>query len=210
MKTSKKIIILVLMFGFGAMTFQSCETLQQLSDALLNLSRLQFKLGGVSNFSLAGINLSSVSSLSDFSLKDGVKLLGAFRRKVLLSEFVIEVLSINPNDGTGGTQKTISTLTSLESRLLIDGKPTVIGNIDSPLKIPGVGQATSIPIRISMDLYEFFGNKGYEGLIQLALAIGGKQGSSSRISLDAQPRVSTPYGDILYPERIKIVDKEFR
>lgn len=122
----------------------------------------------------------------------------------------IEILVQNPNDGTGGSTKTTSTLTSLESRLLIDGKPTVYGNIDRPIEVPGTGQAATVPVRMSIDLYELFGQRGYEEIIGLALAIGGRRRDISRISLDAQPKVSTPFGEIVYPGRITIIDKEFR
>jgi len=210
MASHKKLFVLPLLIIFLLVCFQSCATLQQLGDALMNLKRLQFKLGGVNHFSLAGIRIGPYSSLSDFSPGDGFKLLNAFRNNSLPAEIVLEVLALNPNDGTGGSPQTVTTLSSLESRLLIDGEPTVTGNIDQPLQIPGTGQAASIPIRMTLDLLNFFGNKGYEDIIGLALAIGGKQGSSSRLSLDALPRVSTPYGEIEYPGRITIVDKEFR
>jgi len=127
----------------------------------------------------------------------------------LPAELTLDILVQNPNDGTGGSTKTNSTLTSLESRLLIDGKPTVYGNIDRPIEVPGTGQATTIPVRMSIDLYEFFGQQAYEEIINLALAIGGKRRDISRISLDAQPKVSTPFGEIVYPGRITIVNKEF-
>ena len=210
MAIKKRPFILPLLVIFIFIWFPSCATLQQIGDALMNLKRLQFKLGGVNNFLLAGVRISQFSSLSDFSPSDGFKLLNAFRNNSLPAEIVLEVLALNPNDGTGGSSQTVTTLSSLESRLLIDGEPTVTGNIDQPIQIPGTGQAASIPIRMTLDLFNFFGNKGYEDIIGLALAIGGKQGSTSRLALDALPRVSTPYGEIEYPGRIKIVDKEFR
>ncbi|MBN2246347.1 MAG: hypothetical protein JW755_10935 [Candidatus Aminicenantes bacterium] len=210
MKNQRKQLVLLLLIVFIFLCFHSCATLQQIGDALMNLKRLQFKLGGVNNFSLAGIRIGQFSSVSDFSPSDGFKLLNAFRNNSLPAEIVLEVLALNPNDGTGGSSQTVTTLSSLESRLLIDGEPTVTGNIDQPIQIPGTGQAASIPIRMTLDLLNFFGSKGYEDIIGLALAIGGKQGSTSRLSLDALPRVSTPYGEIEYPERIMIVDKEFR
>ena len=176
----------------------------------MNLKRLQFKLAGVGQFSMAGINITRISSLTDFSAADGFKLLNAFQSRSLPAEVTLEIFAINPNDGSGGSPNTVSTLTSLESRLLIDGEPTVTGNIDQPIEIPGTGQASSIPLRMSIDLFEFFGNQGYKDLIELALAIGGLNRNSSRLSLDAQPKVSTPYGNILYPGRIVIVDMEFR
>jgi hypothetical protein len=189
---------------------QSCETLDQLTQTLMNLRRLQFKLGGLHDFSLLGINLTGKSGLTDFSGEDGLKLVQGFRSKQLPAELTLDVLVQNPNDGTGGSTKTTSTLTSLESRLLIDEKPTVYGNIDRPIEIPGTGQASTVPVRMSIDLYEFFGQQGYEEIIGLVLAIGGRTGDISRISLDAQPKVSTPFGEIVYPGRITIIHKEFR
>jgi hypothetical protein len=116
----------------------------------------------------------------------------------------------NPNNGSGGSTRTISTLTRFDWRLLIDDQPTISGGIDKPLEIPGSGQSTIIPLRLELDLYEFFGNHGYDDLLNLALALGGKRGDISRVALDVQPSVSTPLGEITYPERITIVSKEFR
>jgi hypothetical protein len=194
----------------GLLFMQSCETLDQLTRTLMNLRRLQFKIGGIHDFGLLGINLSGKSGLLDFSAAEGLKLVQGFRSKKLPVELTLDILVQNPNDGTGGSTKTVSTLTSLESRLHIDEKPTVYGNIDKPIEVPGTGQAATVPVRMSIDLYEFFGQQGYEEIIGLALDIGGKRGDVTRISLDAQPRVSTPYGEIIYPGRITIISKEFR
>lgn len=192
------------------LSFQSCATLTELASTFANLKRLQFKVGGVGDFRLAGIALSGKTKLSQFTASDGLKLLQAFSSGRLPADLVLDVLVINPNDGSGGTTRTTSTLTGLESRLLIDGKPTVIGDISEPIEIPGTGQASAIPLRLSLDLLEFFGDKRYEDLIALALAIGGGSGDPSRVALDAQPRVTTPMGTLTYPGRITIVSTEFR
>lgn len=210
MQNKKRFIVLVLLLCLGFFVLQSCSALQELGGVLLNLKRIQFKLGGVGRFSVAGIPFDRIASLSELTALDGMTLLAAFQRKNLPAEMTLDVLAINPNDGTGGIPATLSTLTSLESRLLIDGEPTVTGNIDRPIEIPGTGQTVSIPIRMSIDLFEFFGNRGYKPLIDLALAIGGLNRNPSLLSLDAQPRVNTPYGEIVYPGRVVIVEKEFR
>ena len=199
----------ILVLALAGLSLQSCATLQDLAGALMNIQRLKFKLGQVHDFALMGIPLGAKTGLTDFSVTDGLKLLQGFRSKRLPAEFVLDILAVNPNDGTGGSRQTVSTLTGLESRLLIDGTPTIIGNIDQPVEIPGTGQETVIAIRLGIDLYEFFGSKGYEEIIGLALAIGGR-GDASRLSLDAQPRVTTPFGPITYPGRITIISAEFR
>ena len=194
----------------SAILLQGCATLGEIARTLSNLKRLQFRLDGIGDFSLAGVRIDRKSQLRDFSISDGIQLLAAFRGKRLPARFLLNVEARNPNDGSGGTTRTISTLTRFDWRLLIDDQPTISGGIDKPLEIPGTGQSTIIPLRLELDLYEFFGDHGYDDLLNLALALGGKRGDISRVALDAQPSVSTPLGDITWPERITIISKEFR
>jgi hypothetical protein len=210
MNKSRTMIAGLLFAAAALLTLQSCATLKDMASALTNLKRLQFKIGGTEDFRLAGIGISGKTGLNQFSALDALQLVGAFRSKNLPASFVLNVLAVNPNDGTGGSRQTLSTLTSLECRLLIDGKPTVAGNIERPVEIPGTGQATVIPIRLSLNLFEFFGDRRYEDLVALALAIGGANRDPARVSLDAQPKVSTPLGIIAYPGRLTIVSMEFR
>jgi len=210
MNHSQKTISLLLIVLLGFLFFQSCATLQQMAAALSNLKRLQFRLSQVRDFALLGINFSRISSISDFNAIDALRLVQGFATKRFPAEFVLDIEAVNPNDGRGGSPQTVSTLTSLESRLLIDGVPTVTGNLDRAIEIPGTGQTSTIPLRMTIDLYEFFGNKGYEGVLNMALALGGMRRDPARISLDAQPRVSTPIGQIVYPGRLTIISHEFR
>ena len=194
----------------GILMLSSCAAIDEMAAALANLQRLKFKLSGVRDFRLLGIDIGGKARISDFSALDAVKLVQSYTSRKLPVDFVLDVVAVNPNDGTGGTRKTTSTLSGLECRLLLDGQPTVVGNIDQPIEIPGTGQESVIPLRLSLDLLEFFASKQYEDLVQLALAIGGKNKTPARIALDAQPTVSTPVGPITYPGRITIISTEFR
>lgn len=189
-----------------ATSLQSCPSIL---NALNNLQRLQFKLANVSNFRIAGIQIDNKSKLSDFSISDGLALSRAVATNKFPATFTINVAAVNPNDGKGTAPQRTATLSSLDFQLIIDDMPTIKGDISQPLDIPGNGQATMVPINVSMDLYDYFGNKGYEGLVNLALVLGGAQGSTSHIKLDAKPTVSTVIGNIAYPGRITIVDKQF-
>lgn len=186
-----------------------CAQLKSISDTLAQLQRLQFKLGNVSGFKLAGIDVWNKSSVKDFSVMDGINAASAYGSKKLPAEFLLNVDVKNPNDGTNGGRNTAATLSGLEFRLLIDGTPTITGNIAKEFTIPAGGTGTTVPISIGLDLYEFFGKQGYDKIAELAFAIGGKSGSSSRLTLDAKPSVRTPYGEITYPSRINIVDKQY-
>ncbi len=198
------------MAALAAALIGGCATLGDIAQTMVNLQRLKFRVAGVQGFTLAGIDIARKQRVKDFSVFDAYKLMKAYNDRRLPAGFTLNLEALNPNDGTGGSTQTVSTLTSFEWRLLIDGKPTVSGNIERPIEIPGTGQATIIPLSISLDMVEFFKEKGYDDLLNLALALGGAKSDISRISLDAQPRVSTPLGEITYPGRITVVSKEFR
>ncbi|HDT13746.1 MAG TPA: hypothetical protein ENO03_05240 [Candidatus Aminicenantes bacterium] len=194
----------------SVLALSSCAALDQMTAALTNLQRLKFRLAAVRDFRLMGIDIGGKAALGDFNALDAVKIAQAYRSRELPVEFVLDVLAVNPNDGTGGSRRSTSTLTGLECRLLVDGKPTVTGDIDRPFEIPGTGQESIVPLRLSLDLLEFFGDRRYEDLIGLALALGGRDRTATKIALDARPTVSTPFGPIAYPDRITIVSTEFR
>lgn len=197
-------IVIVAALSFASL---SCSTVQEFGKAMMNLQRCQFKLDGVSDFNLAGIPLSGKGS---FSAADALKLLPAFQEKRFPASFNVNVAALNPNDGSGGTAKSAATLTSFAWTLLIDSTTTINGNIANPITIPGTGQQVVIPLHMDLDLLQFFQKRGYESLLNLALALGGANKNTSRLALRAKPTIRTDYGNITYPGEITIVDKEFR
>jgi len=171
------------------------------------LQRLQFKLGDVHNFNIAGVKLSNARNLSDLNLLDAGKLTAAFASEKLPVSFTLDVLAKNPNT-PGGYENTTSALTRLGWRLLIDNKEVLDGVVNSEVTIPGTGQHAVIPINVAFDLWPFFNNMGYEGIINLALALGGVNGSSSRLTLKATPSMQI-FGVMVPTGEITIVDSQF-
>lgn len=178
-------------------------------ETLTNVSRLKFKVGAVNGFQINGVSLSGKSKLADFNALDAIKLTAAFTQGSLPASFVLNVDAKNPNDGTGGYKKSDATIQNFKWRLFLDDKETISGELNEPLVVPGTGEVTTIPIKINLDLMKFFKDKGYDSIINLALALGGVQGSSSRVTLYATPTVSSPLGNITYPGELKLVDTEF-
>jgi hypothetical protein len=178
-------------------------------DAITNVQRLQFKLDKVTGMKLAGVYLSGIASISNFSLLDAANLLASFTQGKLPVEFTLNVLAKNPNDGTGGTKNTAAVIKNLAWRLFIDNNETINGNVRD-VSVPGVGQTTNIPIGMSFDLLKFFRDAGYDNVLNLALALGGKNGSSSRVTLKVKPTVETIFGPITYPGEFDVIDREFR
>ncbi|MBS4034440.1 MAG: hypothetical protein KGZ85_08255 [Ignavibacterium sp.] len=200
----KKPIILSLIIVIALIAIQ-CSVYQ----TMVNISRLQFKLGDVNGFTVMSIPISNKTSISDFSALDVINITSAVSAGKFPVSFVLNVDAKNPNDGSGGYNRTDATLKDFAWTLELDGKKTISGRLDNPVSVPGTGDITVIPLRIDIDLKEFFADRGYQSLINLALALGGAQGSSSKVALYAKPTVSTVLGDISYPGELKIVDTQF-
>lgn len=200
----KKIFLLSFLIAISFIFYQ-CSIYQTITK----ISRLQFKVGEVNGFRVNDIDISTKSSLNDFNPTEVLKLTTIFTQGKLPVSFILNVDAKNPNDGTGGYARTDATLKSFKWRLFIDDKETISGDIDSPVTVPGTGEVTKIPLRVNIDLLQFFKDQGFERVINLALALGGKNGSTSKITLYATPTVSTPIGNITYPGELKIVDTQF-
>lgn len=189
----------------SAIISYNCSAVQQ----MVNISRLKYKLDGVSDFKLSGISIDNKTSLKDFSVMDGMKLVNAFSSKSLPASFNLNILALNPNDGGGYPAQDLD-ITDFKWRLFIDNVETISGNIASPIKVPGTGQATKFSLTINLDLFKFFNDKGYDGLINLALKLGGASKNTANIKLYAKPTVRTMFGDLTTPNEIEIIDVDFR
>lgn len=178
-------------------------------QSLANLSRLQFKLGNLNHFTVMNIPVSNKTSIKDFSTLDVIDITNSIAAGKFPVSFILNVDAKNPNDGTGGYERTDATLNDLAWTLELDGKKTISGRLENPVTVPGTGEVTVIQLRLEVDLKEFFDDRGYESLINLALALGGAKGSSSKVALYAKPTVTTAIGNITYPGELKIVDTHF-
>ncbi|WP_337866617.1 hypothetical protein [Ignavibacterium sp.] len=196
---------LLLFFIIISFIFHQCSIYQTIT----NISRLQFKVGDINSFKVNDLDISNKSSLNDFNPTDVLKLSSIFTQGKLPVSFVLNVDAKNPNDGTGGYARTDATLKSFKWKLFIDDNETISGDIVSPVTVPGTGEVTKIPLRVNIDLLQFFKDQGFERVINLALTLGGKNSSTSKITLYATPTVSTPIGNITYPGELKIVDTQF-
>jgi hypothetical protein len=176
---------------------------------MTNISRLKFRLNSVSDFTVNGINISNKSSLRDFNVFDSAQLLNSVAKGSLPVSFNLNIEAKNPNDGGGFPRQDLD-IVDFKWRLIVDDIETLSGNIARPISVPGTGETTIFPITVQLDLYKFFKDRGFENIINLALAIGGKNSNLSRIVLKAQPTHQTPIGKITYPGEIDIIDKEFR
>jgi hypothetical protein len=200
----KKILPIAALAIISVFLFNSCATL----NSLAGLTRAQFKLNDAVGYRLMGVDIANKHSISDFSIMDGVNLANNFRSGSFPLTFTLNVAVKNPNAHQNGSALSALSLTNFPWRLLIDGRETITGNIGGPVSLPDGGATTIIPLAVSVDLVKFFGDKGYEDIVNLALAVSGQ--GTSKLSLKATPTIGTPLGSIKYPNELTIVNTEFR
>ena len=205
-----KLISAVALVLVLALSWQSCNVVKDITNTLADIGKLKFKLENVSNMSVSGINISNKRTLNDVSAGDVFKLTSAFATKKFPAQFTLNMLASNPNDGTAGKKKTNAIIQSLDYRLILDDVTTINGDIGNEITVPGSGQSTIIPLSMGLDLYQFFGSRGYESIINLALAIGGVSGTTAKVKLDIKPTVRTAIGPMAYPGRITVINQEWR
>ena len=181
-------------------------------NTLNDIERLQFKLEGVDSYRVMGIDIGKKKGVSDFTAMDGIKLMKSYKDKKFPVEFILNVGVKNPNDKNKkvANKNLNMRLAKLEWRLLIDDRPTISGVMNTPVRVPSRGETVVVPLSIGLDLYEFFAKKGYDGMLNMALAVGGMNSRTSSLKLDVRPSVTTSFGQIQYPGRITVVDKEWR
>jgi hypothetical protein len=203
----KKITVIYAALGFAILTITSCQFIKDVATTVNNVQRLKYKINNVSNFTMGGMDISNKKTVSDFSVTDGLKLAMALKNGQLPTTFTINVDAMNPNNGQNNTTQIAATIASLPWDLYIDNKLIVSGNINKEISIPGTGSSVTIPLQINTDLVQLYKNEGVDKIMNFALALGGKNKSTSNIKIVTQPSVRTAIGVIQYPSKITIVDK---
>ncbi|MDA1102330.1 MAG: hypothetical protein O2956_01850 [Gemmatimonadetes bacterium] len=170
-----------------------CATYRQVHA----LDRVDFSIDDVAHVSLAGINLSGFSEVTDLGLADAAALANAVRtRNVPLSLEVI-VLADNPEDNDDAR------LVRMDWTLFLQGRETLSGVIANDTMLPR-GQPTSLAIQVNLNLADFFDGTARD-LFELALSFTGMGGAPKNVTLTALPTVQTVFGPLTYTEPIRIV-----
>ena len=184
---------LAIVFAVG----QGCQTLRELAA----LRFVDFAIDGVSNARLAGVDVERIRSYQDLTATDVARLGSALARQELPFAFNLHVAAKNPAENNVQAR-----LVRMDWTLLLEDRETVSGILDQNFVIPP-GEVTDIPVRVELDLVEFF-DKNLQDLVELALSVSGRGGEPKNVKLRAVPTVDTPVGPIEYPQPITIVSRD--
>ncbi|MEY3689947.1 MAG: hypothetical protein RIT37_1509 [Bacteroidota bacterium] len=199
-------IIVIFMISIGI--FQGCSLVKDLTS----MRNVQFRIGSISSVNIGGVSVLNKRKVTDFSVSETMSLAGKVAQQSLPLSLTVNLEARNPNEAGENaiSNNTIATLQSLEWRLLIDDVPTIEGVVKGPISLPAGGSTISIPIATEVELFSFFGERGYSGMAKLAFALANPGESTVSVKLDAKPMIQTFLGTMSYPGRITIIEKEFK
>jgi hypothetical protein len=176
------------------------------------MKEVQFRIGSLEGVSIGGVYVSGKQKVTDFTVSETISLAGKVADKSLPLSLTINLEAKNPNESiqdNGISMSGIATLQSLEWRLLIDGIPTISGIVKGPIILPAGGETVTIPITTEFNLFSVFEERGYTGMAKLAFALANPGANRVSIALDAKPVIDTFMGNMTYPGRITIIEREF-
>jgi len=165
------------------------------------LRQVDFVLDRASGARLAGIDLEQVRSYNDLTGSDLLRVGQAVSQNEMPLQFTLHVSAKNPEENQRPAR-----MVAFDWTLLLDERETIAGTFNETVRLPA-GEVVDVPLRMELDLLNFF-ERSSRDLVELALAIAGAEGASSRIQLRARPSVDTPIGPIRYPNDITIVSRD--
>ncbi|MFO8184357.1 MAG: hypothetical protein R6U39_09320 [Candidatus Aegiribacteria sp.] len=182
---------------------------------LLTLLRCRFRVEDTEDFSITGIQLDNLETLTPGQMAE---VLAVWASGSLPVDFTLNIGIFNPNDGSTGPDVIPATLTGFAWDLFLDGDSgesfdttwVASGALAQPLEVPGSGETVILPLDIGFDAVALMGEMGVLNFLDLALAIGGvdsdlRDGDHlGRILVVAVPTVTTPLGELSYSGALNI------
>jgi len=171
------------------LSFSGCATMTQHSD----LSKVKFSLDHISDVSVAGINLMHIQSPEDLNMFQIARATLAVSRENLPLNLTLHLKSENPL-----ANKVAAKLVRIDWTLVLDGRDTVSGTMHNNIKL-NAGKVESIPLSLSLNMFEFFNEKSAMDMLDLALAFAGADGAIPQgVALKVRPTIDTIFGPITY------------
>ena len=188
------LVVASTMFG----QLSGCTTLREIAA----LRQVAFTLDRVDEIELGGVRLDNIRNYDDLSFVELARLGAMLAREEMPLSFNLDIGALNPPDN-----KVNARLVRFQWTLFLEERETVSGVFNDEINL-APGTPETIPLRIELDLLEFFGSNLTE-LAELGLAIADQGGEPKNISITATPTIDTAVGPIRYPEPIRIVSRTF-
>ena len=170
----KNIILLVAGFSF----LSSCDTLSQLASFV----NCKYEFAGLSNPSIAGINLNNIQDVSSLNVSSAVKLTAGIMSGSLPLNLTVNVNAINPN-------ATVAQIAGLDWAIDVDNTNLLTGTVDKQVSVPANGGQTAIPFIVQMDVMQMFKGESKDNIFRFVNNLLNTGQKSSNVSIRIKPTV---------------------
>ncbi|ATX82061.1 hypothetical protein Ga0123462_1197 [Mariprofundus ferrinatatus] len=167
----------------------SCATMQHVSE----LSNVKFTLDRVSDVRIAGIDVMNFSDAQQLNVYQVGRITLATARENLPLDITLHLKTENPV-----INQVAATLTRMEWTLMLDGRDTISGVLQDQITLQA-GETSDIPLRLSLNMFQFFDEKNALDMLDLALAFAGEGGGIPQgVALKIRPTINTIFGPFTY------------
>jgi LEA14-like dessication related protein len=176
MKVTKLKIILVL-FIIGT-TFTSCNVL----SGALSFVNCKYEFAGLSNPSVAGINISNMTNVNNLNAASLLKLTAGILSGSLPLSFTVNINATNPNS-------TSAHIAGLDWGIDLNSTNILSGTLEHSVSIPGNGGQTIIPLTIQTDLLQLFKGESKDNILGFINHLLNAGESSSNVAIRIRPSI---------------------
>lgn len=177
-----------LVFTTILLVLSGCSALSELSA----FKKCEFRLYSFQDPAVCGIDISTLTSWSDFSFMDGQVIAANLLRGVLPFDITVNVEVRNP-----GT--TPAAVNSIEWLAFIDELEVAGGVVDRRIEVPASGGLAIVPVKIHADLMEYLEGDNPQAMMNFAMNLLGAGDQPSQISMKIKPSVLIGGQSIPYP-----------
>jgi hypothetical protein len=188
----------LLLFATAVFLLNSCSILSELAA----FTSCEFRLHSLQDPEACGIDISQLSSWSDFTFMEGQAVAGQLLQKRLPFEITVNVEARNP-----GTS--MAAVNSIQWIAFIDDLQLAQGTVHERVEIPPSGGTNKIPIRVQADLFDYLEGDNPRAMLNFALNLLNAGDQASRFTLKIKPSVLIGTQEIPYPDYFNIT-KEFK
>ena len=171
----------------------SCTYLKELTT----LKDCEFRMGTLENPVLAGVDISGIFNLKDFSIEQTGKITKSILLGTLPLSFILNVEVKNPN------QKNAS-LNRLEYLAFIDTVQIASGAMEEHVVIPSGGGIATIPVKVETDILDLVKKESVNTLMNYALNLADDGNRPVRVNIKIKPWIQIGSVDREYPGYITV------
>ena len=192
MKRQQLLQVVILVSGI-IMSLYSCSFLKELSA----LKECEFRVGTLENPALAGVDISKIVTIKDYSLEQTGKITKSILQGTLPLSFTLNVDVKNPNQRS-------ASLNRLEYLAYIDETEVASGSVEEYIVIPAGGGIANIPLKVETDILSLLKKAPLNTLLNYTLNLADDGKRPVRVSVKIKPWIKIGNMDFEYPGYLTI------